>query len=157
MAKKKKKSDLLPKRIAGVKVPKAVRKGRFGELLASPSGQKLILEAIMAGAAVVGAKKASKNPEVRSFAHDVAEKVRGDDGHPHKHRGHDAAPATAVLAYALGEAARSFADALRNGGRDEGQPELDLEPDWRPDASDDPPEAPTSKKKPTSSYEAGPL
>ena len=147
MAKKKKKSDLLPKRIAGVKVPKAVRKGRFGELLASPSGQKLILEAIMAGAAVVGAKKASRNPEVRSVAHDVAEKVRGDGHHkPH----HDGAPATAVLAYALGEAARSFADALRNGREDDArQAELDLEPA--------PPEAPASKKKHTSSYEAGPL
>lgn len=57
MAKAKKKDkpvDLLPKRIAGVKVPKKVRRGRFGQLLASPSGQKLILDALNAGALARG-------------------------------------------------------------------------------------------------------
>ena len=42
----KKARSFLPKKIAGVKVPKSVRKGRFGELLASPTGQALIAEAV---------------------------------------------------------------------------------------------------------------
>ena len=42
----KKTRSFLPKKIAGVKVPKSVRKGRFGELLASPTGQALIAEAV---------------------------------------------------------------------------------------------------------------
>jgi hypothetical protein len=41
----KKSRNVLPKRIAGVKVPKKARKGRFGELLVSPSGQAAIAEA----------------------------------------------------------------------------------------------------------------
>ncbi|THD75131.1 MAG: hypothetical protein E7812_17835 [Phenylobacterium sp.] len=42
----KKIKSFLPKKIAGVKVPKSVRRGRFGELLASPTGQALIAEAV---------------------------------------------------------------------------------------------------------------
>ena len=41
-----KKKNFLPKKIAGVKVPKAARKGRFGELLASPAGQSALAEAV---------------------------------------------------------------------------------------------------------------
>jgi hypothetical protein len=37
---------VIPKRIAGVKVPKKVRKGPFGELLASRTGQAVIAQAI---------------------------------------------------------------------------------------------------------------
>jgi hypothetical protein len=37
----------LPKRIAGVKVPKSVRKGPLGELIASPEGPALLAEAVM--------------------------------------------------------------------------------------------------------------
>ena len=48
MAKSKKKSkSVIPKRIAGVKVPKKARKGRFGELLASRTGQAMIARAIL--------------------------------------------------------------------------------------------------------------
>lgn len=112
MAKKTRKTQsLLPKRIAGVKVPKAVRKGRFGELLASRTGQVLIAEAIMAAGAVAGAKKAGESPKARRLVHQAAERVRhaGDGG------GRELGAASATLAYALGEAARSFADALRHG------------------------------------------
>jgi hypothetical protein len=131
MSRKKKKSkSLLPKRIAGVKVPKAVRKGRFGELLASKTGQALIAEALMAAGGVAAAKKASDSPEARSFVHDAAETVRraGDTDKV------DAGSARDVLAYALGEAARSFADALRQGpnGHDANGHDTPAEetPDW---------------------------
>lgn len=43
----KKNQSFLPKKIAGVKVPKSVRKGPLGELIASPAGPALIAEAVM--------------------------------------------------------------------------------------------------------------
>lgn len=137
MAKKKRKTkSLLPKRIAGVKVPKAVRKGRFGELLASRTGQVLIAEAIMAAGAIAGAKKAGESPKARRLAHETAERVRhaGDSG------SREVGAAGATLAFALGEAARSFADALRHGDGDH-------EPPWR-DTPDD--ESAEKKRQPAS-------
>ena len=116
MAKTKTKSKArktLPKRIAGVKVPKAVRKSRFGELLASRAGQALIAEALLAAGAVAAGKKASRNPRVRDAAHEAKE-MAVHAGHDVRH---DMADAGATLAYALGEAARAFAEALR---RDDG-------------------------------------
>ncbi|HEY8617756.1 hypothetical protein [Phenylobacterium sp.] len=150
MAKKKRKTkSLLPKRIAGVKVPKAVRKGRFAELLASRTGQMLIAEAIMAVGALGGAKKAGQSPSARSFLHDAAEHVRArGDGRV------EAGAAGGALAYALGEAARSFADALRSGAPQADSSRRSAEPDWEP--------APAyaegdAEKKSETKYEAGPL
>jgi len=113
MAKSKKKAKaFLPKTIAGVRVPKQVRKGRFGELLASPSGQKVIAEAIMAAGALAAGKKAAGDPQVRAAAKAAKDKVAGTiDG-----TAHGGADAGGALAYALTEAARSFAQALRSGG-----------------------------------------
>jgi hypothetical protein len=138
MAKKSK--NFLPKKIAGVKVPKKVRKGQFGELLASPGGQKLIAQAIVAIGAVAGAKKVKDSPKARGAIADAADKLRdAGDG-----AGHAGTAASGALAYALGEAARSFTDALHRheGGEDAGS---------APGGDDA-----DSKKKPIS-YEAGPL
>jgi hypothetical protein len=146
MAKKKKKNkSLLPKRIAGVKLPKAARKGRFAELLASKTGQALIAEAIMAAGAIAGAKKASDSPKARSFVHDAAEAVR-DAGDSDKV---DVGSAREVVAYAVGEAVRSFAEALRSGPGGERKTDEDLA-ERREGGADD-------GKKKFSSYEAGPL
>jgi len=142
MAKKKRKTkSLLPKRIAGVKVPKAVRKGRFGELLASRTGQVLIAEAIMAAGAVAGAKKAGESPKARHLVHEAAERVRhaGDGG------SREIGAASATLAYALGEAARSFADALRQGDDGHEAPRRAAQEDG------------DAEKKRQQAYEAGPL
>lgn len=35
----------LPKRIAGIKIPKTIRKGPVGEFMSSPAGQLVIAEA----------------------------------------------------------------------------------------------------------------
>ncbi|MDB5444996.1 MAG: hypothetical protein JWQ97_313 [Phenylobacterium sp.] len=147
MAKKHKHKSLLPKRIAGVKVPKAVRKGRLGELLASQTGRALLAQAVLAAGAIGATKKAgdavvdkvedASQPEgLRGFAGDVAErlKARGTDGK-------DAGAAGAVLAVALGEAARAFVKALNEHQRLAEQGPAD----WR--AEDD---AEGSKKKPGS-------
>jgi hypothetical protein len=103
---------VIPKKIAGVKVPKAVRSGRFGELLASKTGQAVIAQAILGAGAVATGFKAKDDPKVREAAKDAKHKVADTAG--------DAAGAagdmTATLAFALGEAARSFADALKRHG-----------------------------------------
>ncbi|WP_395673204.1 hypothetical protein [Phenylobacterium sp.] len=119
---KKKKS--LPKRIGGVKVPKAVRKGGMAKVLKSKAGQALIAEAVMAVAAVATAKKASDNPKVRRFTHEAAEAVRDKSGKGKAEVG----AAGGVLAFALGEAVRSFSDALRNGEPRGGH----IDADWSP-------------------------
>lgn len=101
MAKAQKTPALLPKRIGGVKVPKSVRKGRFGELLASQTGQTLLAEAVQ------GANGRSTvimaDPGLRSFAEHIAERLQQEG---------DREAATAALAFALGEAARTFINAL---------------------------------------------
>ena len=144
MAKKSK--NFLPKRIAGVKVPKAVRKGRFGELLASPAGQALLAEAVMAVGAVAGAKKVADSPEARDKISDLADSIR-DGGKKARRK---TPQVTDAVAYALGEAARSFADALHRHHGDHHDAEAAGE-GWTAPSSDD-----DSKKKPVS-YEAGPL
>ena len=73
----KKKRALLPRKIAGVKVPRKARKGRFAELLASPTGQKLIAEAILAGGVAVVGKLAAKSPKARKAAGAAKDKVAG--------------------------------------------------------------------------------
>jgi Pyruvate/2-oxoacid:ferredoxin oxidoreductase gamma subunit len=46
-----KKSKVLPKRIAGVKVPKALRRSRLiDSLLRNPAGRKIVADALIAGA-----------------------------------------------------------------------------------------------------------
>ena len=112
MAKSKKKAKgLIPKRIAGVKVPKKVRKGRFGELLASKTGQAVIAQAILGAGAVAAGLKAKDSPKVRAAAkdaqHKIADTAQGATD--------STAQAGSAFAYALGEAARSFAEALRRG------------------------------------------
>ena len=42
----------LPKRIAGIKIPKTIRKGSVGEFMSSPAGQLVIAEALVAAAGV---------------------------------------------------------------------------------------------------------
>ena len=128
MAKKSKKSKgLIPKKIAGVKVPKKVRKGRFGELLASKTGQAVIAQAILGAGAVAAGLKAKDDPKVQAAAKDTKRKLAG------KAQG-ATADAGAAFAYALGEAARSFAEALRKGEPARGPASQDEEAaTWTPD------------------------
>jgi hypothetical protein len=128
MSKKKAKKSkrLIPKRIAGVKVPRSVRKGRFGELLASRTGQAMIAQAILGAGAVAAGLKAKDSPRAQSAAHKVRKAV-GE-------RAETVANATGAdnFAYALSEAARSFAEALRKGHAQ--RPSLEDEANtWTPD------------------------
>lgn len=109
MARKKNKTAL-PKRIAGVKVPKALRKGRAGRFLASPVGMALVSDAILAaGVAAVGTQ-AKLGSATRKFAdHPLAGLTRlRDDA---RQRGEES---TEALRGAFAAASVAFADALRS-------------------------------------------
>lgn len=116
----------LPKRIAGVKVPKAMRKGRFGALLTSPVGVKLMTDAIEAGVVFATRKGAKKGSPVRTFAehpvtsarlaaYSAADLVAGLKHGAADRAGsalHGAEDAGDRLGHAFAEAARAFAAAL---------------------------------------------
>jgi hypothetical protein len=106
MAKKSK--TLLPKRIGKVKVRKSVRKGALGHFLTSKAGQALIAEAVMAAGALTVAKL-KKNPKVQSAV--ASARIKGAKA------GHDA---KAAITYAMGEAVRTFSDALHRSPADRG-------------------------------------
>lgn len=105
---KKKKDAKIPKRFAGVKIPKQVRKGPIGEFVTSPAGQLVIAEVVAAAGGALLKSEADKHPKrtraVRGKAAAVgalgagAAREVGDTG--------------ARLTHAIGEAARSFARAL---------------------------------------------
>ncbi|MGP1609903.1 MAG: hypothetical protein ACTS5G_04275 [Burkholderiales bacterium] len=96
----------LPKRIAGVKIPKVIRKGPIGEFLQSSAGQLVIAETLLAAAAAFTAAKADTS---------VGDAVR----HPvdkARRAGQAMADAganeTDRLAHAFREAGRAFREAL---------------------------------------------
>ncbi|MFC3069913.1 hypothetical protein [Phenylobacterium soli] len=152
----KKKKNFLPKTIAGVKVPKAVRKGRLGELIASPAGQAAIAEAVMAVGAVAGAKKVKDSPKARSALAEVADRLRDGAGDASHKTGKAASVASGAIAYALGEAARSFAEALQRHDRDaDAEAPASAEGWTERSAHETVRDAESSKKKPQS-YEAAP-
>jgi hypothetical protein len=102
----------VPKKIAGVKIPKAVRKGAIADFLASRAGQKLIAEAVTAAVAALVIKKESEpGSTTRKTARKAKDKIEDVA---------DEAPAAGLgagsLAYAFGEAGRAFRDALQGPG-----------------------------------------
>jgi hypothetical protein len=111
MARKSK--SLLPKRIGKVKVGKSVRKGVLADVLTSKAGQALIAEAVLAVGAIAGAKL-KKSPKVQGAV--ATPRVKGAKA------GRDAGAATATLTYALGEAVRSFSEALHRSPADRAAP-----------------------------------
>ena len=160
MAKKKGKG--LPKRIAGVKLPKAVRKGALGRMLASRTGQALIAEAIMAAGAVGVAKHAKDGEDrpqdlVGGVIADAFRRWQGagrGHGHGHHHghgRHNEIDPMGATVAFALGEAARAFVRTLNEHRQADAArqapigPEPAVAAEWRTRE-----EAEDSKKKPGS-------
>ena len=127
MAKKKKR--VVPKRIAGVKVPKPLRRS-LDELLSSPMGRNMVADAIVAAGAALIASQARKGSAARRFA----------EQHPPETLKADAEDAAAgvsnsgsALAYALGEASKTFAEALRRG-----KAAADARTAWPPVAGADP-------------------
>ena len=101
----------LPKQVAGIKIPKVVRKGPLGQFLNSGAGQLILAETLVAAAAVFTAAKTDPNSAVGDVLRHPAQSAG--------HLGHTLADAgsheTERLSYALKEAARAFREALQNG------------------------------------------
>lgn len=108
MAKKNKKKDLLPRRIAGVKVPKALRRGRAAKFLRSPMGVDLISGILVTAGSAALARQAKPGSATRAFADHPLASIRHLAGDAR-----DAGAASAeTLKGAFAAAAQAFSDAL---------------------------------------------
>src|SRR5687768_16896709 len=93
----------LPKRVAGVKIPRAVRKGPVVDFVNSSAGRVLIAQALTAAIGVLAYKNAS--PETRDGIRSKAKKgVEGTREALERN--------TERLAFAFGEAVTAFRTAL---------------------------------------------
>ena len=92
MSKRKKKLKL-PKRIAGVKIPKAVRKGPVADFLNSSGGQVLLAEALVLAGGIFGVRRLETATGGQSARETIEE-------------------TSARLSYACSEALRAFRAAL---------------------------------------------
>ena len=101
----------LPKRVAGVKIPKTVRKGPIGQFLNSGAGQVILAETVVAAAAMFAAAKTDEDSPIGdSLRHPVGKarrmsQVVADAGSGQTER----------LAHAFKEAGRAFREALQDG------------------------------------------
>ena len=107
MSKKRKVS--VPKRIGGVKVPKAVRRG-LKDLAASQSGKVVLTEALLAAGAVLAANEARPGSKSRKLAAKHAPELKAALAEELSH-------AKAVAAERLQAATRTFTETLRGGGQ----------------------------------------
>jgi hypothetical protein len=105
----------VPKRIAGVKIPKPVRKGPVVDFLNSSGGQVLIAEALLLAAGSYAAKRVDPDSPVGEFIHHPLEKAKEAalSGKAAAHRaGKGRAEASKRLAHAFEEGMRAFRAAL---------------------------------------------
>ena len=97
----------LPKRIAGVKIPKKIRKGPVGQFLNSSAGQLLVAEALIAAGGAFFAKEDAGRKSgrvLKQLTGSAAE--RGSEAQQMLERG------SARLGFAFSEAVRAFRCAL---------------------------------------------
>jgi hypothetical protein len=95
----------LPKRIAGVKIPKALRKGPVGQFLNSSAGQLLVAEALIAAGGAFVAHETDGGEKLKRVGRAASD--RSSDARQVLERG------SARLSFAFGEAVRAFREALR--------------------------------------------
>lgn len=91
----------MPRKVAGVKIPKELRKSAIGDFLGSRVGQALVTEAVIAGAALVASEAVKQRGGSRGKA---KAKALSDGG--------EVSLAPTTLALAFTEAGRAFAHAL---------------------------------------------
>lgn len=137
MAKSKSKLSKIkvPKRVAGVKIPKTVRKGPVMDFVNSSTGRMLIAEGLTAAVALF-AYKNSDSPTAQKLKDGVAgaeDRLKRD---------------TARFTFAFGEGVRAFREALAQPAPDGG---VELDDTVGDDARDEPAVTAPSKKKPRSS------
>lgn len=114
MAKKTK----LPKRIAGVKIPKAIRKGPVGDFLNSSAGQMVIAEALVLAGAVFTARRTDPDSTTSHLARHPLEGLREALGGSDRWSRETIRDGSARLSYACAEALKAFRAALREGSGD---------------------------------------
>lgn len=98
----------LPKRVAGIKIPKVVRKGALGHFLNSSAGQLVLAETLVAAAAVFTAAKTDDDSAVGDGLRHPIDGARRI-GHALVATGSDQSER---LAHAFREAGRAFRNAL---------------------------------------------
>ena len=115
MKKRKTLSVKVPTRIAGVKIPKTVRKGPVADFLNSSGGQVLIAEALLLAARSYAEKRVDPDSPVGEFIDHPVEQARKAalSGKAAAQRaGNGAAEASERLAHAFEEGMRAFRAAL---------------------------------------------
>lgn len=101
----------LPRRIAGVKIPKAIRKGPIGHFLNSGAGQLVIAETLVAAAAAFTAVKTDESGKVAdTLKHPVDSMRRASEAVAEVGAGEGER-----FAHAFRAACRAFVDALHEG------------------------------------------
>jgi hypothetical protein len=106
-----KKRNTVPKRIAGVKVPKSVRRG-LKDLAASQTGRTVIAEALLAAGAALAATQAKPGSKARKLAAKHKPELEAAVGEA----GAMVSDGKAAVAARFEEAARTFTRALRGNG-----------------------------------------
>lgn len=101
----------LPKRVAGIKIPKAIRKGPVGHFLNSGAGQLVIAETLVAAAAAFTAVKADESGKVADTLKNPVDSMRRA-GEAMAEVG---AGESERLAHAFRAACHAFMEALREG------------------------------------------
>jgi hypothetical protein len=96
----------IPKRVAGVKIPKTVRKGPVAKFLNSSAGQVLLAEALVVVGGTLAAERSGSGSGLGELVRNRASGAwKGDDGV-------DIGPEANRLASALNEAIRAFRTRL---------------------------------------------
>ena len=126
----------LPKRIAGMKIPKAVRKGPIGDFLNSSGGQIILAQALVAAAGVFAASRTEPDSRAGDALRHPVENARAA-ARAAKRQGREQA---ARLSFALKEASLAFRTAM-----EQGPPPNEAE--WTKDALEAELEEPVAKKK----------
>ena len=134
----------VPKRVAGVKIPKAVRKGPVMDFVNSKAGRVLSAQALTAAIGVLAYKQAS--PETRARVRDTVKNGADETTDALKRN-------TARLSVAFGEAVTAFRTALNQPA---GEPDAESAARALADQLDHVKERVGKKKKPQSSSQSEP-
>jgi hypothetical protein len=123
----------VPKRIAGVKIPKVIRKGPVGDFLNSSVGQVLVAEAVLAAGGALAAGRTDPHSQAgKALRHPFSQLKRATRAAMHE-RGSATdtlAASRERLAFALSEAVAAFRAALSAERAEGAEPRADeLEPD----------------------------
>lgn len=113
-----KKLPMVPKRIAGIKIPRQLRKGPLGSILGTPAGQILLAEllVVIGGAIATAANPGTKTGRaLRQAMNEGLQELKG--GHTGKRRKRD-------MARHLGDGLVRGLDAFRHSMREDA--DLDL-------------------------------